>query len=150
MENIAPASCALGRRNVAVDGQRLELVSELSAMTTTSLSPAERVEEWKGLYKQFRETTPSSPDWYPAIDYVVGAMISDHIDALRLTAVCPPDGGRFNELKATIECSRQAIEAAIEMNGPDPGGILLACLNRCDRILSQVDPIAVQPGAGEP
>lgn len=51
-------------------------------MIERQLTAQERVEEWKGLYKQFRETTPSSPTWYHAIDYMVGALICDHIEAL--------------------------------------------------------------------
>lgn len=52
-------------------------------MTERTLTPQERVDEWVGLYAQFRKTTPSAPDWYSAIDYMVGALIHDHIEALK-------------------------------------------------------------------
>lgn len=49
---------------------------------TDTLTPIERVEEWVGLYKQFKAVRPGSPEWYDAITYMVGALVTDHIDAL--------------------------------------------------------------------
>lgn len=52
----------------------------------SELTPQERVAEWDGLYQQFRKETPSSPAWFHVIDYMVGALISDHIEELRRKA----------------------------------------------------------------
>lgn len=50
------------------------------------LTPQEHLKEWEGLYAQFREQTPSSPQWFQVIDYMVGALIVDHIEELRRRA----------------------------------------------------------------
>lgn len=55
----------------------------------SELTPLERVAEWEGLYEQFRKETPSSPSWFNMIDYMVGAMMSDHIEELRRRAAVP-------------------------------------------------------------
>lgn len=47
------------------------------------MTPAERIAEWEGLYEKFRKATPSAPDWYPLIDFMVGVLIHDHIEDLK-------------------------------------------------------------------
>lgn len=63
----------------------------------SELTPLQRVEEWEGLYAQFRKETPSSPTWYHVIDYMVGAMISDHIEELRRRAADVTDRERGSQ-----------------------------------------------------
>lgn len=40
------------------------------------------------------------------------------------------------DIRAALECARQAIEYSIDMGGADPGGVLLQALNRCDAAIS--------------
>lgn len=58
----------------------------MTSQHESQLTPAQRVSEWEGLYEQFRKETPSSPTWFQVIDYMVGALISDHIEELRRKA----------------------------------------------------------------
>jgi hypothetical protein len=52
-------------------------------MGIQSMNQDEPIAEWEGLYERFRKATPSAPDWYPLIDFMVGMLIHDHIEDLK-------------------------------------------------------------------
>jgi hypothetical protein len=43
----------------------------------------DRLTAWEDIFKEFQKATPSSPGWYGIIDFVVGSLVHERIDALK-------------------------------------------------------------------